>query len=605
MLRTCWLLGVLMLSLRIFGAETEVLSAVDAKMKEFMADIPASGAGGTGPAITDKNGKSYLCCALSDVAGVFVPLGKGAVADLIKYLDNGDPKIRFIAVDALEKITDVYRSRIGLVYKDCDCLDVKSAEHAKLKAAFKEWLERSAGAFVPPGPGFVYTFRSAKVAIRKEEEDPKLPKERYHSFMLSDGKVGILSGRSGDVSAAIFDPQSETIVYRESGRATGVGFAPFPISEDRFYLHNESSINIYDFRKDAFQSTDNAFPLHVGFAWTALPDGKVFLCGGKKGKKYETMCALFDPRNNTFSKIGDLIVARARHTATWLGGDKILIAGGEAKKFREPSLDSLEIFDLAKRTSALLEARMNAGRRFHAAINLGDGKVLIAGGCTHSLHSYNALQSAEVFDPALGRIVPVASMGIQRSDVYLAMLSSGRVAVAGGDEDTRLVEIYCPLERKFMAAGQLMLEPRKWMNGSPLVLQNGELLFAGGWPNSSNETLTGIEFFSEKHLAEDVHAGARPEPPKELDHVPGKVEPWCVELYKNNGAVEKNFMPMNSNKEKCVELFTHFDKDTVLKVVVRFPPLYLYEQQCHLFDLVGKSRFPNVFLGPPLEPNEK
>ena len=47
---------------------------------------------------------------------------------------------------------------------------------------------------------------------------------------------------------------------------------------------------------------------------------------------------------------------------TWLGDNKILIAGGFEDEggyvYRETSLDSMEVFDLAKQSSVLLEARM-------------------------------------------------------------------------------------------------------------------------------------------------------------------------------------------------------------------------------------------------------
>jgi hypothetical protein len=67
---------------------------------------------------------------------------------------------------------------------------------------------------------------------------------------------------------------------------------------------------------------------------TLLPTGKVLIVGGFFSNSIEVLPDFFataesyDPGERTFTAIGSMAGARARHTATLLSNGEVLIAGG-------------------------------------------------------------------------------------------------------------------------------------------------------------------------------------------------------------------------------------------------------------------------------------
>ena len=60
---------------------------------------------------------------------------------------------------------------------------------------------------------------------------------------------------------------------------------------------------------------------------------------------------------------------------------------------------------------------------------LPDGRVLILAG----IATGGAIAPAEIYDPASGAFGPVPTMAVQRYRGGVALLSNGKVLVAGGD----------------------------------------------------------------------------------------------------------------------------------------------------------------------------
>src|SRR5262245_8807891 len=106
--------------------------------------------------------------------------------------------------------------------------------------------------------------------------------------------------------------------------------------------------------------------------------------------------------SGAFTITGAINVPRVGHTATLLLDGRVLIAGGASHS--EP-VTRAEIYDPALETFTITGS-MTTARRFHSATLLLDGRVLVAGGyATNSV-----IATAELYDPATGTFTPTASL---------------------------------------------------------------------------------------------------------------------------------------------------------------------------------------------------
>jgi hypothetical protein len=137
----------------------------------------------------------------------------------------------------------------------------------------------------------------------------------------------------------------------------------------------------------------------------SLPDGQVLIAGGSSGGGFLQSAELFNPASDTFTALPasgstELQTPRYGAAASSLPDGQVLIAGG----FSGIRLQSVELFDSVNDTFTALPAsgssELQTPRQQAVAASLPDGQVLIAGGFNGS--SY--LQSAELFDPAKGRL---------------------------------------------------------------------------------------------------------------------------------------------------------------------------------------------------------
>ncbi|HEX2699326.1 MAG TPA: kelch repeat-containing protein [Acidimicrobiales bacterium] len=148
-----------------------------------------------------------------------------------------------------------------------------------------------------------------------------------------------------------------------------------------------------------------------------------------------------------------LTTARLNHTATLLGGGRVLVAGDGQSDFRAKTA---EVFDPAVppvdgalgEGSWVPTADLVESRRFHTATLLDGpacrsgappsscGKVLLAGGST----TLAFRSSAELYDPASGAWVLTEPMGSPRRDGAASMLADGTVLVAGGANASSVTE---------------------------------------------------------------------------------------------------------------------------------------------------------------------
>jgi hypothetical protein len=116
-------------------------------------------------------------------------------------------------------------------------------------------------------------------------------------------------------------------------------------------------------------------------------------------------------------------VSRFGHSATLLKSGQVLISGGSDGN---DALDSAELYQPADGTFTSA-GKMEDQRSNHTATLLPDGRVLIAGGFNDRY-----LASAELYDPATGHFSPAASMAVARDEHTATLLDDGQLLVVGG-----------------------------------------------------------------------------------------------------------------------------------------------------------------------------
>ena len=166
--------------------------------------------------------------------------------------------------------------------------------------------------------------------------------------------------------------------------------------------------------------------------------------------------------------------ARSGHTATILANDKILVTGGDL-------FGSAEIYDPETQSFSLVTGSLNTPRKFHSAILLQNGQVMIVGG----VNAQEAmLNTAEVFDPASQTFyLPPTDMQTARAFATLKLLPDGKVQIIGGDAELSM-EVFDPRDGIFIA--KALLPPNADLLGATLSTQSRAALFS---PSISQDPL--------------------------------------------------------------------------------------------------------------------
>lgn len=115
---------------------------------------------------------------------------------------------------------------------------------------------------------------------------------------------------------------------------------------------------------------------------------------------------------------------------------------------------------------------------------LRDGAVLIAGGSSCDCRSKTVYREAERYDPSAGKFIAVGPSA-SRYKHAAVLLGDGKVLVVGGSDarDWRgllsSAELYDPVSRSFQSLPSMNLSRFKFPNAA-VRLRNGEVFIAGG-----------------------------------------------------------------------------------------------------------------------------
>jgi hypothetical protein len=311
----------------------------------------------------------------------------------------------------------------------------------------------------------------------------------FTATTLNNGKILIVGGRGNDVtalaSAELYDPANgaftatgsmafgryeHTATLLNNGKVliTG-GFAPTSIAE------------LYDPASGTFSETGAMALNRMDHTATMLNDGTVLVTGGISTLNLPGSFAtaeVYDPSTGQFKAVGSMMAGRAWHTATLLNNGKVLVAGGRTNSVTGATYwASAELFDPATSTFSATGS-LSIARAFHEATLLNDGTVLLTGG---NLLSPWWLASAEVYDPVTATFNLTGSMVNSRFDHRQTLLTDGNILVLGGSGPAGVLsgaEAYDVGAKQFTSV-DTMLNTR----GAPAtaLLSNGNVLVAGGY----------------------------------------------------------------------------------------------------------------------------
>lgn len=244
---------------------------------------------------------------------------------------------------------------------------------------------------------------------------------------------------------------------------------------------------LYEPAQQAFKPIADMVYGSQGHAATLLPSGFVLIAGGEDQSGIPLATAqLFMPASATFTPIHPMTTARIGPSATLLGNKQVLIAGGQnTANGVVTAISSAELFNPTTRTFTRT-GTMNRPRAGQADVLLTDGRVLIIGGDA-------AGNTAEIFNPSTGRFSPTGSMLQSRIMFTATLISGGNVLIAGGFwNGTALssAEIYepVPVPGRFVAIQPL---PYARFGHTATVLSDGTVLIAGGAGNLGHNSLCG------------------------------------------------------------------------------------------------------------------
>jgi hypothetical protein len=217
----------------------------------------------------------------------------------------------------------------------------------------------------------------------------------------------------------------------------------------------------------------------------------VLVAGGFDGADQPTSATdIYDPATDTFTAGPPLATPRAEAAAVVVGDGRVLVAGGLN---RGAPLADGEVYDPAAGTWTPVADTLSEPRVAAQAAPLPGGRALIAGGASVSL---TPLASTAVYDPATNRFTPAAPLHVAHDLAVAAPLPGGRVLVAGGgsgavgDNGTPVIsgaEIYDPASDTWSAAAQLSM-PR--VAAGAAVLKDGSVLVAGGATDTGGGGIT-------------------------------------------------------------------------------------------------------------------
>ena len=216
---------------------------------------------------------------------------------------------------------------------------------------------------------------------------------------LYDPKTGMFSPTGPMSVARVF----HTATLLSDGRVLIVGGNAGTWSYDGPFL---ASAEIYDPKTGTFGPTGSMATPRGWHTATRLADGRVLVAGGENARTDLTSAEIYNPKTDKFSPTGSTTEGRVYQAAALLSDGRVLVAGGGSDYSGGKFLASAELYD-PKAGTWTATGSMADRRNLLTATLLGDDRVLVAGGFGDN----GPLASAELYDPKSGTFSQVGPGG--------------------------------------------------------------------------------------------------------------------------------------------------------------------------------------------------
>jgi hypothetical protein len=318
----------------------------------------------------------------------------------------------------------------------------------------------------------------------------------HTATLLKSGKVLVVGGfndwDNAVATAEVYDPETDT--WTDAGtlaHARGDHTATLLPSSGLVLVvggrHQNTPLDTAELYNPSTGKWGDAGTLagaRASHAAVLLPSGKVLVVGGGDGPSTGLVTSeLYNPTTGSWTDAGTLPTARNTLTATLLDGSVLAVGGYNGNG----ALRSADEYRLSTGTWTAAAGLLTAQpRSSHTATLLPSGRLLVTGSLIDPSKRVVS-NTAEVYDPGLGRWMDAGTMSSPRSEHTATLLPSGEVLVAGGnpeqDESLASVDVYVPGTGRWTSAPSMLVARAQH---EATVLDGGAVLVTGGIGNNGH-----------------------------------------------------------------------------------------------------------------------
>jgi hypothetical protein len=220
---------------------------------------------------------------------------------------------------------------------------------------------------------------------------------------------------------------------------------------------------------------------------TLLPNGLVLVAGGCcNGEASLDSAELYNPTTGTWTTTGSMNTPRTYANAVLLQNGQVLVAGGvDYDNFGNGFiLTSAELYNPTTGTWTTTGSMNHIHEDGYTPngptmTRLANGQVLVVGGCCNPATGVGNNPIGDLYNPASGTWNTTSPMNVARNTPVSALLSSGKVLVAGGSDDQgraiTSAELYDPAINSWSFTGSMPAA----LDDTATVLSNGMVLVTG------------------------------------------------------------------------------------------------------------------------------